>query len=125
MSVFRSYVSEHTYDFYSLHLRRQFLRPLPRMEALPPLCHPERSRGICSSADLSWECFSTEESWAYLLFSNHSPCKRPPPFCHPERSREPALSEVERGSSVLSTSIDANRSPVLPFYCEAGCAGSS
>ena len=23
------------------------------------LCHPERSRGICSSADLSWKCFST------------------------------------------------------------------
>ena len=26
----------------------------------PPLCHPERSRGICSSADHSWKCFSTE-----------------------------------------------------------------
>jgi len=25
----------------------------------PFLCHPERSRGICSSADLSWKCFST------------------------------------------------------------------
>jgi hypothetical protein len=25
----------------------------------PPLCHPERSRGICSSADLSWKCVST------------------------------------------------------------------
>jgi hypothetical protein len=25
-----------------------------------PLCHPERSRGICGSADLSWKCFSTE-----------------------------------------------------------------
>jgi len=22
----------------------------------PPLCHPERSRGICSSADYSWKC---------------------------------------------------------------------
>jgi hypothetical protein len=22
----------------------------------PPFCHPERSRGICSSADLSWKC---------------------------------------------------------------------
>jgi hypothetical protein len=30
----------------------------------PPLCHPERSRGICSSTDHSWKCFSTEESWA-------------------------------------------------------------
>ena len=29
-----------------------------------PLCHPERSRGIRSSADLSWRCFSTELSWA-------------------------------------------------------------
>jgi hypothetical protein len=27
-----------------------------------PLCHPERSRGICSSTDHSWECFSTERS---------------------------------------------------------------
>jgi hypothetical protein len=25
----------------------------------PTLCHPERSRGICSSADPSWKCFST------------------------------------------------------------------
>jgi hypothetical protein len=25
-----------------------------------PLCHPERSRGICSSADHSWKCFSTD-----------------------------------------------------------------
>src|SRR3984885_1652533 len=24
----------------------------------PPLCHPERSRGICSSADPSWKCVS-------------------------------------------------------------------
>jgi hypothetical protein len=27
-----------------------------------PFCHPERSRGICSSADLSWKCFSRERS---------------------------------------------------------------
>ena len=33
-------------------------------EPSPSPCHPERSRGICGSADLSWECFSTEESWA-------------------------------------------------------------
>jgi len=25
-------------------------------------CHPERSRGICGSAVLSWKCFSTERS---------------------------------------------------------------
>ncbi len=34
----------------------------------PPLCHLDRSaaRGeICGSAALSWECFSTEESWAF------------------------------------------------------------
>jgi hypothetical protein len=30
------------------------------MNRCPFLCHPERSRGICSSADLSWKCFSTE-----------------------------------------------------------------
>jgi hypothetical protein len=29
-----------------------------------PLCHPERSRGICSSADPSWKCFSTERNGA-------------------------------------------------------------
>ena len=28
----------------------------------PFLCHPERSRGICGSTDLSWKCFSTERS---------------------------------------------------------------
>src|ERR1700733_6671196 len=28
------------------------IEPLPR-----PFCHSERSRGICSSADLSWKCF--------------------------------------------------------------------
>jgi hypothetical protein len=28
----------------------------------PPLCHPERSRGICGSADLYWKCFSTERT---------------------------------------------------------------
>jgi hypothetical protein len=28
----------------------------------PLLCHPERSRGICSSADLHWKCFSTKRS---------------------------------------------------------------
>jgi hypothetical protein len=33
----------------------------------PPLCHPERSRGICSSADLSWKCFSTERTPDFLL----------------------------------------------------------
>jgi hypothetical protein len=31
-------------------------------EPSPSPCHPERSRGICSSADLSWKCFSTERS---------------------------------------------------------------
>src|SRR6202789_3928411 len=28
----------------------------------PPPCHPERSRGTCGSADLSWKCFSTERT---------------------------------------------------------------
>jgi hypothetical protein len=32
------------------------------MNRRPLLCHPERSRGICGSADLSWKCFSTERS---------------------------------------------------------------
>jgi hypothetical protein len=30
----------------------------------PFLCHPERSRGVCSSAGPSWKCFSTERSAA-------------------------------------------------------------
>jgi hypothetical protein len=43
---------------------RPFLQqpPFPTATALSlqlpsPICHPERSRGICSSADLSWKCF--------------------------------------------------------------------
>src|ERR1700677_2593421 len=28
----------------------------------PPLCHPERSRGICGFADLSWRCFSINQT---------------------------------------------------------------
>src|SRR5580693_4184394 len=32
----------------------------------PPLCHPERSRGICSSTDLSWKCFSTKRSVKHM-----------------------------------------------------------
>src|ERR1700677_4827424 len=28
----------------------------------PPPCHPERSRGTCGSADLSWKCFPTERT---------------------------------------------------------------
>jgi hypothetical protein len=31
-----------------------------------PLCHPEHSRGICSSADPSWKCFSTERTQIFL-----------------------------------------------------------
>jgi hypothetical protein len=31
------------------------VRPALSMERCPFLCHPERSRGICSSADLSWK----------------------------------------------------------------------
>jgi hypothetical protein len=38
-------------------------------------CHPERSRGICGSADLSWKCFSNRE-----LTSNSNEC---PPTRHP------------------------------------------
>jgi hypothetical protein len=34
-------------------INRKWKRP-------PPLCHPERSRGICSSTDLSWKCFRPE-----------------------------------------------------------------
>jgi len=34
----------------------------------PSLCHPERSRGICGSADLSWKCFSTVAQWRDLRF---------------------------------------------------------
>jgi hypothetical protein len=29
----------------------------------PPLCHPERSRGICGPADPSWKCFLTNLPW--------------------------------------------------------------
>ena len=55
----------------------------------------QRSGEICGSAVPSWECFSTEESWAHwptkddekrLLFSNYSPWKHRPPLCHLDRS---------------------------------------
>ena len=29
----------------------------------PPLCHPESSRGICSSTGLSWKCISEDGVW--------------------------------------------------------------
>jgi hypothetical protein len=43
----------------------------------PSLCHPERSRGTCSSADLSWRSFSTERSLVEslpLAKSNRAGC---------------------------------------------------
>src|ERR1700733_12587942 len=52
---------------------RRPMTPLPKnttvrhslfRDLFPFLCHPERSRGICSPADLSWKCFSTERSVA-------------------------------------------------------------
>jgi hypothetical protein len=39
------------------HLRFRNHFPL---KGRPFLCHPERSRGICSPADPSWKCSSTE-----------------------------------------------------------------
>jgi hypothetical protein len=30
-----------------------------------PFCHPERSRGICSSADLSWKRGKTKGGWCF------------------------------------------------------------
>src|ERR1700688_4549261 len=54
----------------------------------PPLCHPERSRGICSSADPSWKCFSTERtrvSCSHALKCRHvtHPSSNRVPFPHP------------------------------------------
>jgi hypothetical protein len=33
----------------------------PQWKRYPPHCHPVRSRGICSSTDPSWKCFSEVE----------------------------------------------------------------
>jgi hypothetical protein len=49
------------------------------MEAPPPTCHPERSRGICSSTDLSWKCFSTARSRVERSAVVQQ-------ICHPDRS---------------------------------------
>jgi hypothetical protein len=70
------------------------IRPPLSSNRHPFLCHPERSRGICSSADPSWECFSTELSWACgppKVMKNasvqHPLSMQPLPFpCHPDRS---------------------------------------
>src|SRR5271167_1391165 len=42
-------------------------------QPLSPFCHPERSRGICSSTDPSWECFSTERTLSKQKKSPLSP----------------------------------------------------
>jgi hypothetical protein len=70
---------------------------LPGSTALPFVISTEaqRSGEICGSAILSWECFSTEESWAFwptqgdekrLLFSNDCRWRHRPPLCHLDRS---------------------------------------
>jgi hypothetical protein len=35
------------------------------LQSPSPFCDPERSRGICSSADLSWKCFRIY--WATIV----------------------------------------------------------
>ncbi len=41
----------------------------------PPLCHPERSRLICSSADHSWKCVFDSATGSFVVFfpGNHTP----------------------------------------------------
>src|SRR5271156_1283331 len=55
----------------------------------------QRSGEICGSVVRSWECFSTEESWAFgptqgdekrLLYSNDCRWRHRPPLCHLDRS---------------------------------------
>jgi hypothetical protein len=45
-----------------------FLRSIQfEWKRCPLPCHPERSRGTCGSADLSWKCgilFSTRRAWS-------------------------------------------------------------
>ena len=60
----------------------------------PSLCHPERSRGICSSADHSWKCFFDRAAqWSDLQFTSthlHQPVLRKPaeiPLMVAERAR--------------------------------------
>ncbi len=47
----------------------------PKWKRRPPPCHPERSRGTCSSTDLSGTCFSVFR--AYPDFLPHSGWQRP------------------------------------------------
>ena len=64
----------------------------------PPLCHLDRSaaqwRDLCVDAP-SWECFSTEESWAFgppkvmkngFCSATTLPGRHRPPLCHLDRS---------------------------------------
>jgi hypothetical protein len=93
----------------------------------PLLCHPERSRGICSSADLA--LLSMEASPSPLSsraqprdlqfsgLSNCSPWKRRPPLCHPERSRGIC------GSADLATALHG--SVALPFVIPSAAEGSA
>jgi hypothetical protein len=59
--------------------------PPAQWKRRPPLCHPDRSGGICSSTDLSWKCFSTRRSPGPALFS----------LFQTELSSRPERSEVE------------------------------
>ncbi len=44
-------------------------RPINPWKRGPPLCHPERSRGICSSTDPTRNVFRPSEAeWRDLLF---------------------------------------------------------
>jgi hypothetical protein len=66
--------------------------PTPRVSTGNP---GERSGEICGSVVRSWECFSTEESWAFgptqgdekrLLYSNDCRWRHCPSLCHLDRS---------------------------------------
>src|SRR5271169_4467982 len=79
----------------------------------PPLCHPERSRGICSSADLSWECVSTERSGPAVLSISQRMHIEPPPY--------PLSSRVEDGPKAACGPPKEMKTPSLrqPLSMEA------
>jgi hypothetical protein len=83
-------------------------------ERHPPLCHPDRSGGICSSADLSWGCFSTYQQkchpgrsvaqWRDLLFVLVSTGANQENRNSPNTSRNPpAISPTVAPLSIAST----------------------
>jgi outer membrane protein assembly factor BamB len=69
-----------------------------------PLCHPERSRGTCGSAGLSWECFSLLALFfaAALLFSGLAQAQGPPRGFWPQADSDSAHSNWQKAGTEIT-----------------------